>query len=121
MGSAVRGPVPRGASGRGRLPLFFAPVTVLSVPFRVLAALFDGTAKAPFGLPAGALMSVRPVAAASVLMGRQGGVAGIVRPHLTAGGSALSALRVHASLHVRAAMTPGYGLDRVSMSGRRGP
>ncbi|MFJ2894122.1 CPBP family intramembrane glutamic endopeptidase [Streptomyces sp. NPDC087218] len=67
-------------AGRRRTPLvFFALVTVASVPFWALAALVDSTGRAPIGLPVSALMFVCPVAVASVLIHRREGRAGVVR------------------------------------------
>ncbi|MGW2181018.1 CPBP family glutamic-type intramembrane protease [Streptomyces sp. NPDC001732] len=70
---------PDRASGERPLWLFFALVTVVSVPFWALAVRFDSTGRAPIGLPVSALMFVCPVVAASVLIHRREGRAGVVR------------------------------------------
>ncbi|GAA2433432.1 hypothetical protein GCM10010433_37600 [Streptomyces pulveraceus] len=65
--------------GRRSLPAFFALVTAVSVPFWLLGAWIDTTGEAPIGLPVSALMFVCPAVAASVLVHRREGRAGVVR------------------------------------------
>ncbi|MGW3151489.1 CPBP family intramembrane glutamic endopeptidase [Streptomyces sp. NPDC001177] len=58
---------------------FFALVTVLSLPFWCLGALFSSPQGTPIGMPVSALMVVCPVITACILVCRHEGRAGVVQ------------------------------------------
>ncbi|KAA6222687.1 CPBP family intramembrane metalloprotease [Streptomyces albofaciens JCM 4342] len=104
----------------GRSPLaFVALLAVLSVPFWLVGAVFDGTGSLPTGMPVSAFQFVPPVTVAAILVFREEdgeGVRRLMKRAVSGGSTRRRAWWVTAVLLVPVLMLMTYGL--MALAGR---
>ncbi|MFD7668541.1 type II CAAX prenyl endopeptidase Rce1 family protein [Streptomyces sp. NPDC059788] len=108
----------------GGSPLAFVTLlTVLSVPFWLLGAVFDRTGSLPMGMPVSAFQFVLPVTVAAVLVFREeggGGVRRLMKRTVSGGGTTRRIRWAVAVLLVPALMLVTYGLTALAGEPPRG-